>query len=154
MNKRYDIIPHLFWVGLSVFAMVGAYRLELGNFREPGAGLIPFLLGAILFVISVPLTVKSLSGPRSSRERAGMDTPGKINYAKVASVAASLFLYCILLKRLGYLTTTTLLFVFLFKTSSPRSWMFVIIGSLLTAIVTYLGFTLLGLRFPRGIFGV
>jgi putative tricarboxylic transport membrane protein len=154
MNKKYDIIPQLFWVGLSIFCMAGAYKLELGDFREPGAGLIPFLLGAILFVISVPLVVKSLFGSRSSQEVVRKESPENINFTKVASVAASLFLYCLLLKKLGYLTTTTLLFIFLFKTSSPRSWIFVIIGSLLTAVVTYLGFTLLGLRFPRGILGV
>jgi len=154
MNRKYEIIPYLFWVGLSVFAMVGSYKLELGDFRDPGAGLVPFLLGVVLFFISVPMGVKSLFNLQARGEIAKKGTPGKINFFKVASVALSLFAYCILLRRLGYLVTTTLLFIFLFKTASPRKWRFVIIASVLTAIVTYLGFTFLGLRFPRGIFGV
>ena len=72
----------------------------------------------------------------------------------VSETSEFLFAYCFLLQKLGYLITTTLLLLFLFKTASSRKWWFVIAGSVLTAAVTYLGFTFLGLRFPRGIFRI
>ena len=32
--KKYDILPALFWIGLSIFAMIGAYKLDLGEFHD------------------------------------------------------------------------------------------------------------------------
>jgi hypothetical protein len=152
MGKRFDILPGLFWIGLSIFAMVGAYRLELGDFRDPGAGLIPFITAALLFLVSIPVVLQSLSDRRKNPP--GEKGSGKVNWVKVVSVAGSLFAYCLLLPRLGYLVTTTLILLFLFRAASPRSWRFVIGAAVLTAVVTYFGFTYLGLRFPRGIGGI
>jgi putative tricarboxylic transport membrane protein len=152
MNEKYDIFPGLFWIALSAFAMIGAYELGLGSFHEPGAGLIPFLIGAILFLVSIPVVLKSVSRIRdvgSKRKEAA-----KLDRIKLVCVAGSLFAYCFLIGRLGYLLSTTLLLLFLFKIAGTRKWRFVIAGSVLTAVVTYFGFTFLGLRFPRGIFGV
>jgi len=153
MKEKYDIVPGLFWIGLSIFAMIGSYRLELGDFRDPGAGLMPFLVGALLFLISLPLVVKSMSELMKRRISEKTES-GKINFTKIVSVAVSLFLYCFFLQKLGYLAATTLLLLFLFKTASSRKWRFVIIASVLTSVVSYVGFTFLGLRFPRGILGI
>ncbi len=152
MNEKFDILPGLFWIGLSTFAMIGAYKLGLGDFREPGAGLMPFLIGAVLFLASIPVILKSVSKIKTVLSK--KTHPAKIDVTKLACVAGSLFAYCFLLGRLGYLVSTTLLLLFLFKIAGSRQWRFVIAVSVLTAVVTYFGFTFLGLRFPRGIFGV
>jgi hypothetical protein len=136
-----------------MFAMVVAYKLELGDFRDPGAGLMPFLIGALLFLMSLPIVLKSIFELKKKRISEKTE-PGKIALTKIASVAVSLFAYCLFLQKLGYLTATTLLLLFLFKTASSRKWRYVIIASVLTSVVSYLGFTFLGLRFPRGILGV
>jgi hypothetical protein len=134
--------------------MVGSYKLELGDFRDPGAGLMPFLIGVVLFLVSLPTVLRPIFKLKIRNEISKKTDSGKIDLLKVVSVAGSLFAYCLLLQKLGYLITTTLLLLFLLKTASSRKWSFVIIGSLLTVIVTYLGFTFLGLRFPRGVLGV
>ncbi len=152
MNEKYDIIPGLFWIGISAFAMIGAYKLGLGDFHDPGAGLMPFLIGAVLFLVSIPVVVKSAG--RMKTVVAQRTEPAKIDFAKLACVAVSLFAYCLLLGRLGYLISTTLLLLFLFKLAGSRQWLFAIAGAVLTAVITYFGFTFLGLRFPRGMFGV
>ncbi|HVP77507.1 MAG TPA: tripartite tricarboxylate transporter TctB family protein [Thermodesulfobacteriota bacterium] len=152
MKEKYGIVPGLFWIGLSIYAMIGSYPLGLGDFRDPGAGLMPFLIGALLFLTSLPLVLKSIVAVKKRiSEKA---ESGKINFTKIVSVAVSLFLYCFFLQKLGYLAATTLLLLFLFKTASSRKWRFVIIASVLTSVVSYLGFTFLGLRFPRGILGI
>jgi hypothetical protein len=153
MKEKYDIMPGLFWIGLSIFAMIGAYRLELGDFRDPGAGLMPFLIGALLFLMALPIVLKSIF-QLMKKKISEKTEPGKIALTKIACVAVSLFAYCFFLQKLGYLTATTLLLLFLFKTASSGKWRYVIIASVLTSVVSYLGFTFLGLRFPRGILGV
>ena len=152
MKEKYDILPGLFWIGLSLFAMIGSYRLGLGDFRDPGAGLMPFLMGALLFLVTIPVVLNSISGLRkliSERRESS-----SLNLFKVLSVSGSLFAYCLLLGKLGYLVTTALLLLFLFRTTSSRKWGFVILSAIVTAVVTYYGFSFLGLRFPRGLFGI
>jgi hypothetical protein len=152
MKEKYDILPGLFWIGLSIFAMIGSFKLQLGDFRDPGAGLMPFLIGALLFLVSIPVVLKSIFRLRNlASERIESSS---VNLLKVVLVSGSLFAYCFLLGKLGYLITTTLLLVFLFKATSSKKWGFVISSAIITAVVTYYGFTFLGLRFPRGLFGV
>ena len=152
MNKKYEILPGLFWIGLSISVLIGAYKLGLGGFRDPGAGLMPFLIGGVLFLVSLPMMLRSVFKIRN--EISKKTDPGKIDFVKVASVSGALFVYCLLLQKLGYLITTTLLLAFLFKIAGSKKWWFALIGSVLIAIVSYLGFTFLGLSFPRGIVGL
>jgi hypothetical protein len=152
MKEKYDILPGLFWIGLSIFAMIGSYKLEVGDFRDPGAGLMPFLIGVLLLLVSIPVVLKSFSRPRNLISEKTESSP--VNLLKIVSVSGSLFAYCLLLGKLGYLITTTLLLLFLFKTASSRKWRFVILSAIVTAVATYYGFTFLGLRFPRGLFGI
>jgi len=154
MNKKYDMLPGLFWICLSLFIMAGSYKLGLEDFHNPGAGLMPFLLGGALFLVSIPLVVKSLS-KREARNTPGEATlSGKINAWKVGSVSGSLLAYALLLEKLGFLITTTLLFVFLFKVAGSSKWRTVLAASVFTVIISYLVFTSLGLRFPKGIWKV
>ena len=71
--KKYQFIPTLFWIGLSLFVMFFAYRLGLEDktglegVHNPGPGLMPFLVALALLLISlylliIPLLKKSLQG--------------------------------------------------------------------------------------------
>jgi cell division protein FtsW (lipid II flippase) len=153
MNRKYDILPALFWIGLSTFAMIGAYKLELGEFHDPGAGLMPFLLAALLFLTAIPVVIRSISGLMKN-QLAEKKEPGKIDLTRIIAVAVALFAYCFFLPKLGYLIATVLLLLLLFKIANPKKWWVVIIAALITTLVSYYGFGALGLRFPRGILGV
>ncbi len=61
MDGRKELGPALFWLGLSVMVMIGAYQLELGTLHVPGPGLMPFLGGAALFPFALSLVVRSLA---------------------------------------------------------------------------------------------
>lgn len=151
MSKRYDVIPCLFWISVSIFVMICSYELGLGNFSSSGPGLMPFLIGIALFAVSIPILITSLSRIRAKNDMVIEVARSKINVWKVGSVVLSLFLYCLLLNKLGYIVATSLLFIFLFRAGGSRKWRFILLASLLTVIATYLGFTFLGLRFPKGI---
>jgi uncharacterized BrkB/YihY/UPF0761 family membrane protein len=66
----------------------------------------------------------------------------------------ALVLYTILLKTLGFLLTTFLLVLYLFRVIEPLSWKKVFAGAFLTACGAYLVFDLwLQAQLPKGIFG-
>lgn len=152
--KKYEIIVTLFWIGLSLFAMIFSYRLRLGEFHSPGPGLMPFILGILLLLISLYVLIKSLL--KKGREKDVDETPGreqsKTNYGKIGLVLAALFAYAFLLERLGFLITTWIFLFLLFRSAGNR-WITALVGSTSTVLVTFFVFTWLGCRFPVGFFG-
>ncbi len=150
MNKDRDILLTFFWIGLSLFVMVSGYHLELGSFQDPGPGLMPFLIAVLLFLLSSVILVASFLSSRRSAPEA-MKDGARISFWKVGSVFGSLVIYALILEKIGYLFTTSLLLIFLFKVAGSRRWRTVLLSSVLTVAITYLFFTSFGLRFPKGI---
>lgn len=58
--EKYQIIPTLFWIGLSLFIMFISNKLGLGKFRDSGPGLMPFLVGLLLFLVSLYHLISSI----------------------------------------------------------------------------------------------
>jgi len=109
----------------------------------------PFLVGLLLLVISFYPLVGSLpkkaDGCKLEKKR------DQVNFKKIALVATSLFAYALLLEPLGYLITTWLLLFLLFSSMGSKKWGSALMASILTTLVTYFGFTFLGVLFPAGI---
>lgn len=148
--EKYHIIPIIFWIGLSIFMMVLSIRLGLGRFHNPGPGLLPFLLGLLLILISFYLLLSSIV-KKEDRDKKMEERQSQINFVKIGLVSASLFVYAFILNRLGYLIATFLLLTILFRSVGLKRWSSLLIISALTVLVTYFVFTSFGLRFPMGI---
>jgi len=148
--KKYDIIPIIFWMALSIFMMVLSIRLGLGKSHNPGPGFMPFLLGLLLILISSYLFLNSIV-KKENGDRRIKDKQGQINFIKIGLVSASLFVYALVLDRLGYLIGTFLLLTILFRSVGLKRWTSLLIISALTVLITYFVFTSFGLRFPEGI---
>ena len=148
-KNKYGIIPILFWTGLGLFVMFFSYKLGLGGLRNPGPGLMPFLLGFFLFLVSLYFLVTFLY-KKVGRDGVVKEKQSQINYVRLCLVLASLFAYSLIFETLGFLITTLLILIILFRTTNNR-WYAVLIASVLTAFVSYFLFTYLGIRFPKGI---
>lgn len=150
MEKKYHIIPILCWIGLSFFLMILSYKLGLGRLRDPGPGLMPFLVGVFLLLTSLFLLRASLFR-KGIRDETGKEEPGQTNFLKIGIVLVSLFAYAFLLEILGYCLVTFLVLFFLFRSMGSK-WSFSLVVSVLTVLISYFLFTYLGIRFPWGIF--
>lgn len=99
MNK-YHWIVIVVWIGLAFFLMGFAWEMGLGKLRSPGPGLMPFILGGFLSLMSFCLLLVDLyrKGVREEplEERTG------VNFRKLVIVVGSLVLYGLLLERLGF----------------------------------------------------
>lgn len=147
--KKYHMIIIVVWIGLSLFLMVGSYKLGLGKLHKPGTGLMPFLIGVFLFLLSIWLLIADLLG-KGAREGPS-EEQRKVNFKKSGIVVASLILYGLLLEKLGFLVVTFLLLFFLFWGMGVRRNA-ALAASVLTVLASYFVFTYLGLRFPPGVF--
>ena len=148
--ERYHIFPIIFWIGLSLFIVVLSYKLGLGGFHSPGPGFMPFIVGILLLTISLYLLLRHLLKMGDKGETV-KEEQGQINFWRISLVLVLLFAYSLLLEKLGYLIATFMLLSILSKSMGSKKWTSVLIGSVLTVLVTYFVFTSLGLRFPKGI---
>lgn len=149
MSQSHIIIT-LFWIGLGIFVMIFSYNLGLGRFNNPDAGLMPFLLGGILVLLSLyglivfPLKKARDSGTPKEERR-------QVSYRKIGLVLVGLFMYAFILEKLGFVITTWVFLFLLFRGVGNR-WITTFIASTFTVLATYSLFTFFGVRFPPGIF--
>ena len=148
--RRYDIIPIFFWIGLSIFVMFLSHRYGIGSFRKPGPGLMPFLLGCLLCIVScsvlVRLVFEKYRGLRNAKEDGE-----RIHWWRMCLTLAPMYVYAFFLEPIGYVVATFLFLIILFRIAGSKSWLVVLTGSVVAVLVTFLVFSQLGLRFPAGI---
>ena len=148
--RRLDIYFTFFWIILGLFVFIYSYRLGVGRIGSPGPGLFPFCLGVIFLLLSFIHLVGELFH-RKKEVIMKPDEETSEGVMRLILLVSSLFVYALFLEGLGYLITTFVVLIMLFKIAGNKSWIRVTIYSLSTLIITYLFFTYLGVRFPGGI---
>jgi putative tricarboxylic transport membrane protein len=151
--KKNQVFTILFWVALGVFVMYSSWRFGLGSFRTPGPGLMPFLLGTLLCVVSLYFFAVSFFGKSAGKDIESKGKEGEPNHAdikKLVLVVVSLILYALVLEKLGYMIATLFLLFGLFWAAGTTR-LVAAISSAATMVLTYLLFSRLGVVFPEGI---
>jgi hypothetical protein len=151
--KKNQIVTIVFWVVLGVFVMYSSCRFGLGSFRTPGPGLMPFLLGALLCVVSLYFLAVSFfwkSAGKSIESDSKEEEPNHADIKKIVLVAVCLITYALVLEKLGYMIATLFLLFCLFWAAGTTK-LVAAISSAATMVLTYLLFSRLGVVFPKGI---
>jgi putative tricarboxylic transport membrane protein len=151
--KTRDIISSLFWMVLGGGISYGGHQLSIGTLQEPGSGFMFFWLGIIMIGLSLFILIPALR-----RKGAGGELPAAwagVRWEKVISVLAALFIYAYALTPLGFVPTTILLLIFLFKAIEPQKWSWAILGAVVSTLAAYGLFQVwLGCQLPRGFLGI
>lgn len=154
--KKYQIFIPIFWIGASLFVLYHAYKLGLEEkigaeeFYNPGPGLMPFVAGLLLFLLALFILGKEFFRKAEKIDKA-KEGGGQINFGKIGIVLASLFAYLVFFETLGYVVTTSLFLIFLFRSMGLKRWTTILVVSVGSALITYFSFTYLGLILPQGI---
>lgn len=130
----------------------GGYDLELGTLRDPGSGFMFFWVGVIMIGLSLAVLVKAI---RMKPDQKGVGLlRGEVRWAKILSVLAALVLYAYVFTYLGFILSTVLLLLFLFKAVEPQKWSWAVMGAVISTLTAYGVFQLwLGSQLPRGFLG-
>jgi len=150
--RKYNFLSGLFLMILSVGTCFMAHRLGLGNIHNPGPGLIPFGVAAILFLMSVGLILRSffeaIKGPQKKVFKG-------VDWKRVILVLASLLGYGLAFNTLGFTFCTFLLMILLLGVVGRLKWWLILVISLFTVVCTHLIFVVwLECPFPNGPFGI
>ncbi len=126
-----------------------AYKLSLGPSGIPGPGFVPFVLGALLFLLAGVYLVKTLQLWRREQEIALWQG---LRWRKVILVFALLFAYALFLERVGFLLCTLLFLMALFSWVDRQKWYWIYIGSPGITFLFYAIFRLwLKIQLPVGL---
>ena len=151
--RAYDLVSGIALLTLSIMICLGASRLNIGSFNNPGAGFFPFFLGMALGFLSILIIVMTKFEKRVAMDEqklwSGAREPKKVLYILLALVC-----YGLLMEKFGYTLTTFLLFIFLLRVISLQNWYIVIGGALFASVGTYAVFELgLHMNLPQGFLG-
>jgi putative tricarboxylic transport membrane protein len=145
-----DRISGSFWLIFSLFMSYHSYKLGLGTLHQPGPGFVFFWTGIVIALLSLTVVAGSFKRPSAGDAKESPSGEGKVT--KVILVLASLFLYGMLLERLGFLIVTLLLLLFLLGIIEKKRWIFTIPMSLVITMIYYLVFEVgLQSQLPKGL---
>lgn len=152
-----DIISGLFFLVVGVFFIINAGCLDLGTLSDPGPGLIPLIPGILLSVLSAVLVFKSYKGVKPQRQTEGRAAePSKsLKWPPVVVITLStMIVFALVLESLGFVGSSFLMMLFLFKFIGDHTWIRSVLGAVLSVGTCYLVFKVwLSVQFPMGPWG-
>lgn len=152
--KKQDLWGGLIWFLLGLGLCAGSSSAGFGSFRAPGTGFLPFLIGMLMALFGAILAGSSLYKRRDHDPQGAQDALrlGSLIFPSAALIV--LLAFVVLLEPLGFLLTTFLCLLVLFKLTYPKQWLIPLVFSGTAVGVSYLVFVLwLRNPFPTGIFG-
>ncbi len=151
--KKTFFISNLVWIGFAAIVCFGGLKLGFGSFHQPQAGFMPFLSGLVLGLLAL---VDLISGVLNhwKGEKADREIWANIHWGKLLLTLVILFIYTVFFNTLGFIIATVLLLLFLYRVMEPRPWWVVVVASIITTGLFYVGFKIgLESQLPGGFLG-
>lgn len=138
------------WAAISLAIAAGAMRLGTGNLEAPGPGFMPLLAAVVILVSVAAGAVLGVGGDADevvlSRDFAHWRRP-------VLGMAA-LLAYALVVTPLGFVPSTFLLMVFLFRVAGIERWPMALVLGAVSAVGAWLVFGVgLAAQLPKGRLG-
>jgi putative tricarboxylic transport membrane protein len=151
-NRNIFSAALLFLFGL--FTLREGIRLGLKvDLHNMGPGFFPFVAGILLSLLSILLIIQSTID-KESREQKGSFWKTQYGWLSVFLALCAMVAYLLILNYVGFLVSTFLLLIFLFKVTGGLKWLVAGFGGAIASVVVYLIFEVwLQAYLPRGILG-
>lgn len=136
----------LLLLGLAI--AIGGLRYGWGSVDNPGAGFVPFLAGAAMAGFSAITLVQSLVKGWHPLAELWVG----LRWQRPLFATVCLVLYSIFLRDLGFLISTFILAVYLYRMLEPTKWTETLVAAVLTTLGFYLVFQVwLEVQLPKGL---
>jgi putative tricarboxylic transport membrane protein len=139
-------------LGIGVLILAGAFYLPAGaGYAQVGPGVVPKFVGGVLILLGAALLREVLTGGlRGVDEEAEVHLP--MNWVAFAWVSGGIIAYGLLVESLGFVFSSTILFVCVARSFDSRRWALnAIVGLVLASFVFTIFNYGLGLTLPPGI---
>jgi hypothetical protein len=144
----------LFWLLFSAVMTQQAFRLPMGEMRDPGAGFFPLMIALVTGLLSILALVQALKGGKGPPEATAEVATERFRWWNIAVILAALVVYALTLTTVGFLINTFWFMLLLIKVIEPQSWTKSLVAAVITAVASELFFNvLLTAQIPKGILG-
>ena len=152
--RSVKICCSLFWLLFSVVMSREAFRLPMGEMKDPGAGFFPLLIGLVTGLLALIALVQSLREKKEKNDAPAPRSTEPFRWWNLVVILAALIAYALTLTTLGFMIDTFLFMLILLKVIEPQTWGKAVLAALITAMTSDLFFNvLLGAQIPSGILG-
>ena len=144
--KRWERIAAISLFLIGVGGAIGAWQIGFGTFQAPGPGFFPFWLASLLALLSLVFFVRNLG-----EGVIPVALWAKGSWIRPLKAACVMFVYVLLIGRLGFISSSALLFVAWLRIVEHSSWKTVALLVVGGTAGLYLFTSLLSISLPRGI---
>lgn len=149
IKKNLSFMSSLFFIVFSLYICIESLALNYGSEYGPGPGFLPLWIGGFLLILSIIYMVHAIKKEKIALSEVMPKDKGLRN---VIICISSLIGFLILSKYLGFLISSVLLLVLLFK--QGYGWAKSIIFSIVVAVIINFAFGgLLNVPLPKNILG-
>lgn len=150
--RRADQITGVVVLIFSLAVIEGARRMPPSGTFGPGAGFLPFWLGAALAILSIILLVNATREPVLASERSPF--PRGRAVVAIVETAGALAAFVLLLETLGFVLSIVLLTAFLLRVVERVGWLTTVTVSVANALGLFIVFQkFLGVSLPKSMLG-
>ena len=139
-------------LALGALVTWGSFNLPTGGgYAQVGPGVVPRIVGIGILLLAAWLFYEAVSGGfRGIDEEAEARLP--MHWASFAWVSGGIVAYGLLIERVGFILSSTLLFVMVARGFGSRRWLLNAVSGVILAVAIYSIFTYgLGLMLPAGV---
>ena len=132
----------------------GSFYLPTGGgYAQVGPGVVPRGVGAIVIVLGALLLREAFTGGfRGVDEEAEVRLP--MDWLAFAWVSGGIIAYGLVIEHLGFVFSSTVLFVMVARGFNSRRWLLNVVNGVILAAIVFAIFNYgLGLTLPTGVFG-
>ena len=130
---------------LGIFFMVTASSYPMGSMAQPGAGVFPLFVGALLLLSSIGIGLEVRSKPALNK----LEWPKERGGWRLLTLLGGIVAFIILLRYIGYLPASAVLTLLALHAMEMRSWLLKIGITLAFSLASYFLFAiLLGVPLP------
>lgn len=132
----HDRISSIVLIIIGMIYCFASVRIDLGTFRSPGPGLVPFLAGVFLVLSLLPTLISSIF----EKKLKVLSPVEPVSLRKGIKAIIGFSVYTFFLPILGYIIGTFLLMLFFFKGVETLKWKWAVIAAILTTLASYMIF--------------
>jgi putative tricarboxylic transport membrane protein len=149
--ERYDRICSVICLVFAGMIIWLSFSVPMGRISKPGPAFLPFWVAVTLALLSILLWVEA--GMRKGPSTPVQFLSGEKRWSSVMMTVGSLLGYAFLMEYLGFLISTLLLLLFLFRFIGNLKWWVVFTGMVLVTLMTHVLFKVaLKVQLPGGLF--
>jgi len=132
-----SLISGIFIFIFGILVCIGAYNLGLGNLHKPGTGLIVFLAGSVMALLSVVDIIKGLTS-KGLGIKVLLSLWEGTYWKKGILILIGTTIYTLILNSVGFLILTPFYTAFCIRLFRSQTWLRTIMTSIFSTLIFYL----------------